>query len=177
MTNRRRLFGTGLLIGTLSLPLGTAHALKQDRDQPVKINAASVDMNQKTGVTVYRGKVVLIQGSLRIEADRIDVQTRSLHVETITATGRPVRLRALLDNREDELKASAEQLVLSADARTIDMTGDVHVYQGGDQFSAQRLHYALDEKRVSANGSGDENDRVYAILQPTPKPASPKTTP
>jgi len=144
-----------------------AQALEQDRDQPLQINAATVNINEKTGVAVYHGHVVLIQGSMRLDADRLEVLTRGMHFETATATGHPVRMRALLDNRKDELKASAERIVLHTGTRTLDLSGNVLLRQGGDQFSAQEIHYALDEQRMTAAGSGDEDGRVYAILQPT----------
>ena len=179
--NLRRPLRVSLMIAPLLLlPMTVARALKQDRDQPVKVNAASVNMNEKTGVTVYRGNVVLIQGSLRIEADNVEVRTRDMRVDTVTAVGRPVRLRALLDNREAELKASAERLVLYAETRSVDLSGNVQLRQGGDQFSAQHLHYALDEQRISAQGGDNADERVYAIIQPsssTPKQPSLKKTP
>src|SRR5688500_10549659 len=45
-----------------------AHAVKTDADQPINVRARSVDTNEKTGVTVYRGDVVFTQGSIRIQA-------------------------------------------------------------------------------------------------------------
>ncbi len=178
--NLRRPLRVSLMIAPLLLlPVPAARALQQDRDQPVKVNAASVNMNEKTGVTVYRGNVVLVQGSLRIDADQVEVRTRHMRMDTVTAVGRPVRLRALLDNREDELKASAERLVLYAETRSVDLSGNVHLRQGGDQFSAQHLHYALDEQHISAKGGDNTDERVYAIIQPSPssqkQPAQKKT--
>ena len=177
MTLRRPLRVSLMIAPLLLLPMPAARALKQDREQPVKVNAASVNMNEKTGVTVYRGNVVLIQGSLRIDADQVEVRTRNLRMDTVTAVGRPVLLRALLDNREDELKASAERLVLYAETRSVDLSGNVHLRQGGDQFSAQHMHYALDEKRIAAKGTDNADDRVYAIIQSSQKQPSQKKTP
>lgn len=146
-----------------------AYALRDDRDRPLQVNAASVHMDEKTGMTVYRGNVVLVQGSLRIEADRLEVRTRGLQLDTVTAIGRPVRLRALLDNRSDELKANAGRLVYNANARALEMSGNVLLRQGGDQFSAEYVRYTLDGQRLVAHGSDAGDGRVHAVIQPRAK--------
>lgn len=142
---------------------------QEDRDQPLQVSAASVHMDEKTGLTVYRGNVVLVQGGLRIEADRLEARMRGQQLETVTAIGRPVRVRALLDNRKEELKASAERLVYHANARALELSGNVSLNRGGDQFSAQTLRYALDARHVVAHGSDAGDGRVHAVIQPPPE--------
>jgi lipopolysaccharide export system protein LptA len=166
---RRRLLVSFFIAHFSLLFCVPAQALREDRDQPLRIDAASVTMNEKTGVAVYRGNVRIVQGSMRVEADRVEVLTRNMRIETVTATGRPVRLRALLDDRDDELRASAERLVLNARTRELDLTGNVLLRHGGDQFSAAHIHYALDDQQLTAKGTGTEDGRVYAIIQPQRK--------
>jgi lipopolysaccharide transport protein LptA len=84
-----------------------------------------------------------------------------------------VRLRALLDNRADELKANAERLVYFANTRALELSGNVLLRQGGDQFSAQHLRYTLDDQRLIAHGSDAEDGRVHALIQPPPAKNSP----
>lgn len=168
MNISRRLLALALL-----LPAGAGNALEQDRDQPLKVNAANVTMNEKTGVAVYRGNVVVMQGSMRVEADYMEVRTRDFQIHTLTATGRPVRVRALLDNHEDELQASADRVVVHATTRELDLSGHVQLRQGGDQFNAEQLHYALDEKRMTAKGDDTEDGRIYAIIQPARRNKNP----
>ncbi len=163
-------FYYSLFILNFSLWLAApAHGLKDDRDQPLRVTAASVHVDEKAGVTVYRGNVVLVQGSLRIEADRLEVRTRGPQLDTVTASGRPVRVRALLDNRADELKADTERLVYRANARELELSGKVSLRQGGDQFSAEHLRYTLDGQRLVAHGSDAEDGRVHAVIQPPAK--------
>lgn len=144
-----------------SLP---SFALKSDRDQPVHIRATSVEINEKTGVAVYRGNVTLTQGSLRIEADHMRVHTRHRRPETIHATGRPVVMRMRLDNHEEELHGRALRLDYHVTRRTVSLYGEVHIRQGGDEFFAEAAHYHLDEERLDAEGGTD--GRVHAVIQP-----------
>ena len=156
----------GLLVALIvSTP---AYALKEDRDQPLQINAASVEVNEKSGVAVYRGNVVLVQGSLRIEADRLDVRSGARRANTITDTGRPVRIRGMLENSADEFRAQAERLVYTTAVRELEMTGKVWLRQEGNEFHAQQLHYEIDNRRLTANGAGagTGDGRVHAVIQP-----------
>ena len=69
------------------------HAAKDDEDEPIRINARSVEANEKTGTAVYRGNVVAEQGRLSIKADRVEIRARNNQTELIQATGSPVKLR------------------------------------------------------------------------------------
>lgn len=149
-----------------------APAQELDRNLPFQIDAAAIELDQKTGSAVYRGKVVLVQGSMRIEADRVEVQMDKRRLANVVATGKPVRLRALLENKDDELLANAERIVYRASARTVELSGNAWVRQGADEFRAQHMTYGLDNKRLSADGSGAEDGRVKAIFHPKPKDES-----
>ena len=46
-------------------------ALPDDRQQPIHISADNALRDEKKGITIYRGNVVLNQGSLHISANRI----------------------------------------------------------------------------------------------------------
>lgn len=141
-------------------------ALRSDREQPIHIQARSVAINEKSGVAVYRGNVTLTQGSLRIEAERIEVHTRERRTESIHATGRPAVMRMRLDGREEEgeLHGRAQRLDYHVTRRVVRLQGEVHVRQGGEEFFAETVHYHLDEERLDAEGGADGH--VHAIIPP-----------
>ncbi len=162
-------FCASTALGLALLASMPARALKDDRDEPLQVKAASVSMDQKTGFTVYSGNVVLVQGSIHVEASKIEIRNRAGHMDTVTATGKPVRVRALPDEDEDEVKASADQLVYFVQSRELDLRGNVLFRRGGDQFNAEHMRYALDTKQLRADGTDVEDGRIYAIIQPRPK--------
>jgi lipopolysaccharide export system protein LptA len=157
----------------MSLILPSAMALENDRAQPLNVRAASVDLNQKSGVAVYRGNVVLTQGRLRLEADRVEVRTEKRRAQTVTATGTPVRFRGI-DEDENELNGSARQVVFHAATREIQFRGDVQLRQGTDQFHADTAHYTLDDGNLTAHGAGADG-RVHAVLHPRAEKNGDKT--
>lgn len=72
------------LFGLLFVPVMTM-ALPADRQQPIKISSDSVDIDNKKGVSVYHGNVVMTQGTTRITGDTITVCTekREVHAHVI----------------------------------------------------------------------------------------------
>ncbi len=86
--------GSFFLPVLLALPL-CALAADGERQLPVNLRADRIDVDQKKGLSVYRGHVVFSQGSLRLTAARAEVQSRASVVETVTAEGKPVTFRHL----------------------------------------------------------------------------------
>jgi len=63
----RRLF---ILCLTLTIP-ATLFALPSDKTEPATISSNSADYNQKTGISIFTGNVVIIQGTTKITAAQI----------------------------------------------------------------------------------------------------------
>lgn len=143
-----------------------AHALKTDADQPINIRARRVDANEKTGVSVYRGDVVLTQGSLRIEADRIEVTLRGGQTDLVRAWGKPARMYTRTDAGED-IHANSARIEYHGKARRIDLYEDVELKRDTDVFHGAVMHYLLDQQVFTAEGG--DNGQVSATIQPAKK--------
>ena len=147
------------------LACGPTHARDTDRRDPLNVRAATVNVDEKSGIAVYRGNVVMTQGSLRLEADRLEVRTdKNRRLQTLIATGRPARLRGFTENRDEELQADAERVVYQAAKREIEMSGNAWARQGTDEFRAEHIYYGIDDKQLIAKGGPD--GRVHVIFQP-----------
>src|SRR5438105_2651372 len=97
----------------------SSFALTNDSDQPINIRAKNVDANEKNGISIYCGNVVLTQGSLRLQADRLEVRTSEHRAEVIMAWGKPVQLDNVTDTGE-KLHAEALRAEYHATERRID---------------------------------------------------------
>lgn len=146
------------------LVVGTAaHALKGDSAQPINIRSKSVEASEKTGVSVYRGNVVMSQGTLRLEADRVEVTVRDGRADLVRAWGKPMQIQTRSD-RGQELRARAERAEYRANERRIDLYGSVELQRDTDVFTGAAVHYALGAETFIADGGGD--GQVSAVLQP-----------
>ena len=145
---------------------GPAQGAKSDRDEPIHINARNVALNEKTGTTVYLGKVILTQGGLRIQADRMEIRTRNRRTEFVLAVGNPTRLnQRALDGGED-VAISAQRVEYYAAKRQVMLRGDVVIQQGQDILRSFSAHYDLDEGNFTAQAGAAPGDRVTAIIYP-----------
>lgn len=96
------------LVG-LAVP-ATAPALESDKDQPADIQSRTVDADERTEIALYRGQVRYVQGTRRIDADRMDVAMKDGEVEQAKAWGEPVRVRLRPDNSQHDAHAAGLRL-------------------------------------------------------------------
>lgn len=146
-----------------------AHALESDREQPIQVSADTVDVNQKTGVSKYRGKVVLIQGTLRIEAAEVLVNTRDNEIVSVSAKGRPLTFQQKLDRTGEQVNASARRMEYHARKQQVDLYDRVTFRQGADVVNSPVVRYNLATTQLTAEG-GNTAERVRSVIQPKRKP-------
>ena len=153
------------------------HAARNDEDEPIRINARSVEANEKTGTAVYRGNVVAEQGRLSIKADRVEIRAKNNQTELIQATGSPVKLRQQPDAASEEIQAEAKRVDYHVSTRKLDMIGEVSLRRGDDLFTGSMLHYDLDTRSLSATGDDKNDGRIHAVIQPRKQTAPPTSNP
>jgi lipopolysaccharide export system protein LptA len=142
-----------------------AHALKEDREAPLNISARHVEVNEKTGAAVYRGHVVLVQGSLRIEAERLEVRSHQNKPDVVLGFGHPLVVRQRQDRRDEEVEIRAARLEYRVRERQLNLSEQVSLRQGQDTVTAQAAHYDINEKRFRARGDAAAA-RVAAVFHP-----------
>jgi lipopolysaccharide export system protein LptA len=105
------------------------------------LNARHIEANEKTGVTVYQGRVTLDQGSLHVEADRVEVRQRDGNIESLLATGNPLRARTRPDNQDQDIHMSARRLEYHRPTHYLVLTGSTVFVQGDKRLTAHCLEY------------------------------------
>lgn len=146
-----------------SFPL--AYALSSDNEQPIIIEADSVDIDENTGVSVYQGDVVFAQGTIRITADKVNVHQVERRTKKIFAWGNPATFRQLTEEQK-EVKGRAKRFEYFADKDEFIMVGDAVLTQQTDSFSSDRISYDRKNGLVKAGASAKGQQRVRIILDP-----------
>jgi len=160
------IFAFAMAVGLLPL---AGSALEDDRDQPIRIKARHVSMDEKSGKTVYVGNVEAVQGSLRLTADRAVVVRRNGRTEHIHATGRPVTMKQKPDPVSPEIHAEARRLEYSAANGEVELFDEVIVTQAQDELKSAYVYYKIDGSVMRARAGDDADKRVQAILHPPRK--------
>lgn len=130
--------------------------LKADTSLPVEVTADVLSVNQTDGTAIFSGNVLVIQGEMRLSADRVEViygDAERSRIERLHASGE-VTLVSGTD------AAAAADAVYTIESGAVEMTGDVLLTQGANTIAGEKLVVDL------TSGTGKMEGRVKTILQP-----------
>lgn len=160
------------LLISLLLPL-PAVALNTDQDQPINIEADTADLDDNAGITVYRGNVIVTQGSLHLTGDTVTVFSPERNLKEVKAEGNPARFKQRPDNKNEDMRAQSRIMIYRVDEEKLVLLEDAHLWQGKDEISGNRIDY--DIKADVGKAVKGEKERVKVTIQPRSKtqPATP----
>lgn len=158
-----------------------AMAMPDDARQAIHITADSATRNDQTGITLYKGNVLLTQGSMKVTGDSIELRQSGTSVSTIIAKGRPAEFQQRPAANKEVTHAYGEVLDYNIRTKELEITGQAKISQGSDSFSGNRIVYDMNKSTVNAFGDNSaDGQRVQMIIQPKPAaletPAADKTT-
>ncbi len=145
----------------------TAPALSTDSQQPLHIEADRAELDETRRVTVYEGSVVIVQGSMRINANRVDFyydEDRAL--EKAVALGKPARYEQLPDDSDEPVRAKARRMEYYARKNILYFIEDARVTQSGDTVTGDRITYDMERNKAKAERVNKDDQRIRVIIQP-----------
>lgn len=155
-----------------------APALSTDDEQPIVIEAEEAEANNRTRITVYRGDVVITQGTRRITGDTVWIHYDDSNTITkAISVGNLATFQELPDGKEDYTNADAERMEYYADRDLIILIGKARYRAGNDVITAPRIEYysGLGQVKAGAQSNGGEagapqgSDRVRITITPKKK--------
>lgn len=175
------------LLAIAMLMPAIALALPSDREKPISIEADHAQLDDRDGVTQYKGDAILTQGTLRITGDIITFfYDENKQLTKAVAEGKRATYQQVHNPGENPVKAKALKMEYYADRQKIYLIGDGYVWQNGDEFTGNYIEYDIARNVVSANskpvtvdGETQKKGRVHIIIQPqnTRKPSEPEAKP
>ncbi len=160
-----------LLIGVLLIALHTnLHALDSDRQKPLRIVADTALIDEKDGVAVYTGSVVLTQGTLKIVADKLTIKTIDGKVEKVMAIGQPALFSQIPEPNQSEVIAKAKNIDYIVRDQTLLLRKRASIVQQENIFRGEEILYEIQSQRLQAQGetektkTTEERRRVEMIL-------------
>ncbi|MDF2182187.1 lipopolysaccharide transport periplasmic protein LptA [Neptuniibacter sp. CAU 1671] len=152
-----------------SLMSGMALALPDDQNQPIHIAADKAQINDKTGITIYTGNVIITQGSILIEGDQVELYRKDGNVDKVIAKGKPAHFRQKNTATDPFTDAWGLHMVYLINTRILTITEQAKVIQGSDTFTGQKIDYDISRSLVNAFGGTETESgsgRVQMIIQP-----------
>jgi lipopolysaccharide export system protein LptA len=153
----------------LSLASLLVNALPEDRDQPIQLEASRGQLDQKTGVSVYEGNVVISQGSMRLTADTATIHVKDGGFLRMEATGNPATLRYKPAVDKPEIQGTSRRVEYDVSSAKVTMSGGARLTQGRDVFTGEQVEYDLKNDLVRARCAG-ANGRIQFTIQPRAEP-------
>lgn len=125
----------------LSLPL-ISHALPTDNQQPANLTANTADLNQKTGLNIFTGNVIITQGSTVITANQITTHNNAAHkISEAIATGTPATYQTLPKVGGVLFQASANTIQYFPAKNLVILIGNGKLEQGGSVLKSDYILY------------------------------------
>jgi lipopolysaccharide export system protein LptA len=154
-----------LLLSTLiALNVSLAHSATIDLNKEIKIAAKRQATDLKNKIASYIDNVIITQGSLSINADRVQVISRpNSEYKIYIATGKPAIFEQLLEDGQP-IKMQANEIKYDEEKHTITIAGNASVSQEGSLVSGNKIVYNTVTEQLTAESSSD--DTVTTILQP-----------
>ncbi|XZG70074.1 lipopolysaccharide transport periplasmic protein LptA [Chitinibacteraceae bacterium HSL-7] len=165
-----RLLASALALFILS---ATAHAETADREKPMNIEADSADFDQKQMAGIYRGSVIVTQGTMELRAAELTAREQKDGSQFVAGRGKPVRFKQRLDTGE-WVNAEALRFEYNDGTGELRLMDDAWVKRDtGDEVRGPVITYNMKTELYQAVGG--EKGRVNIVIQPKKKAASPAT--
>lgn len=173
----------------LALSLGTAHAEKSDRAQPLNFAADAARVDDAQRLNILTGNVEITKGTMLVQADRVEVRQNADGTQTAVATGGPGGrsfFKQKRDGLDETIEGQADRVVYEGSNDTVTFTGRatmrrLKVGVMSDEVTGQTIIY--DNKTsvfqvVGASGKtdtlGGNKGRVRGVITPrAPEPEAP----
>ena len=165
LSGKRALSGLALscLLGLsgriMALPLPTDPAF------PMHIDSDSMQFDNKTGIAVHVGKVVMRQGEAELLADKVTVKRDSNgEIETLVAEGNLAQLTLPAAASKPKMIGQAHTITYEAKTQTVTLSGEAHLTRGNDVMQSESIDYQMQKETISAKPSPGARTRI--VLQP-----------
>lgn len=157
-----------------------AWALPSDKDQPIRVQADSAELDDKQGVAVYRGDVIITQGTMKITGNTVTItQTAQGDIDVFTSVGTPAYYEQKPAPDKDIVQAYGLTIQYFASKNRIVLIDQAKVIQEGNTFEGEKVVYDTQRQIVNAGrATGNQittpRPRIDMVIQPKNKPAEPQ---
>lgn len=156
-----------LSVATALLFTAMTWAIQPDFQQPLSIDSDTSFGDIQSATLVYEHNVVVQQGSLKITANRLEIDGSSGEgAEIFIATGTPATYSQLMEDGS-LVEAKANEIRYDRINRVLTMTGDAELKQKGSLVRASLVRYNIETQQLNAERGDDENGRVRTVFEPT----------
>ncbi len=152
--------GTALALPCLALP--------DDRQQPISIESDYAERNEKTGRTVYRGNVVISQGSVLIAADEITLHVDNNKINRIECEGTPASYQQKPEIDGAIMIARANHIDYLPATNKLTLKQNAMLSRDGTIIKGDSIDYDINKQTWKAKGDNQgQQKRIQLVIPPS----------
>ena len=147
-----------LILWLMVFSTHSVHAGKKSKaiQEPIDIKAQYLLLDEKKGISKYKGKVLFTQGTLIIKADAITLHHDGEKLIKAFIVGSPADVKHQPED-EEKVHSQAKKMQYFVTKQKLILRGDAFVDQGDNHFSGEKIEYDTQKKMVTAVGKKTNN--------------------
>ena len=156
------LFFKLLLIGFS--PLG--QALESDADQPITIDSNTATYDDVTATSTYTGNVISVQGSIRVNSDKLVVHFVNGDAEKLVFTGNKAKFKQTPNPGAQDVTGEALIGEYYPKKNLLILINQATVWQGNATYTSDLIEYDSKRSVVKAGEKSSDSKRVHVLIKP-----------
>ncbi len=155
-----------VMAGTLFAASLPALAVTGDTDKPIHIDSDQQSLDMDSNVATFTGNVVVTQGTIKINADKV-VVTRpggEQGKEVVEGFGNPATFYQMQDNGKP-VKGHASKMRYELQNDYVVLTGNAWLEQLDSNIKGDKITYLVKEQKMQA--FSEKGKRVTTVLVPS----------
>ena len=134
---------------------------------PISIESDLAERNERTGVTIYRGNVLITQGNLSIQADLVTITENAEQITKIQCAGSPASFEQLnITSSIPELVGSANDVEYLLQEQQITLSQNASLSSNGTVITGDSINYDLKNEIWKAGGAENSQKRIRLFIPP-----------
>ncbi len=154
-----------LTLFTWSCVVNNAYARTDDGEKPIHITADSAELDENSGISIYRGDVKMVQGTTILHGDIITVYTANDEVEKMISVGNLATYEETTDDG-DIIYAESEEMIHNSAKKKVELFRRGKITQVGHVIRSDYILYLTEEGLID---TGTKKDRIEITIQPKTK--------
>lgn len=146
-----------------------AYTLPDDAEQPLYLEAESLEYDEQKGTITYSGDVLMRQGSMSIQADEVIIFGKIDRATRVIANGKPAHFQQTPEINAVPVTAEASRLEYAVSDKSLWLQGNASLNQEGTSLSGNTIQYDVKNALVKAGSTvvgSNEKRRVKMIIPP-----------
>lgn len=169
----RIIYLTCLTIISIALPQWVM-AEAADRNKPIELEADTMTVNDAKKISTYTGDVILTQGTLKINADKLIVREDARGFQHSTSLGKPATFKQRMEGKNEYIEGRGQRIEYDGRMDKVKLFTNASVKRGNDVVYGDFISYDANAEYAQVMGGAKRSDgstgRVKAIIQPKKNP-------